>query len=538
MKIFILASAFLFLSVQFLYAQSIIINISSPLEGEIVFTPEVSVNVRVSFRGLSTDIRKGLNPVEAKVFVYSVAAGGSVEPVHVCSVRKFADTVSCPPFSFKTQSFTPGNYLIKVEAKIFDTPGNTLATSEQIKSFIVKNIKDAPIVISPVEEFFFDDGSSKIPSFKISLVKGLFYAIEITLDKKLFNDASCDFYRTRLANPGVADGYFFNSFWGGTAQGQTVVEPVQAPASSPDFNYPIPEVVWHNFRKGGLSKGVRQIYYRLLVSTDPQFKNATSTLEGSALLKAPFITLRSGPNRNVAPRCELTGFNIGALMGGRPTFPAWPWEITIQDKDSGLQNLILQDSENAEVVSETLEPGEFSQLGGSKPLNFGGTKSPIVVRATKTLPKGAKIDRGEPIEVDLGLDDGIGGTACDIRTRIINESLELHYSYRYNSSDTRGGRFPAGVFTISAIWYNNADPRLTITEVQFKVTAISRHATLIDADEGEGYQGSTIFVDNPGVLACRIDYKFEIGLTARSPFEFFINVFGTVVGPFAESDVR
>jgi len=135
--------------------------------------------------------------------------------------------------------------------------------------------------ITRLAEIFLDDGSVRTPTFEIGTTPGLYYAVEVATDNRLFNKAEYGALRDNTN--------FFNSFWGGSSPETAVVPPLQEPASSLVFQYQIPVEVWNNLRENAL--GLGKIYYRLLVSSDKQSSNLFITVEDDEFQNAPFMSV-------------------------------------------------------------------------------------------------------------------------------------------------------------------------------------------------------------------------------------------------------
>ncbi len=114
---------------------------------------------------------------------------------------------------------------------------------------------------------------------------------------------------------------------------------------------------------------------------------------------------------------------------------------------------------------------------------------------------------------------------------IINDALTLDGpNTSYNPDDPRA---PAGVFTVTATWTNTS--RDSFTDVFVEVVVLSGGNILLNRDSGDGGVGSRISInlDGDGVLSPGESFTqiFEIGLQQRAPFDFFVNVLGTLVTP-------
>lgn len=104
---------------------------------------------------------------------------------------------------------------------------------------------------------------------------------------------------------------------------------------------------------------------------------------------------------------------------------------------------------------------------------------------------------------------------------IINDSLNLDdLNTAYDPADPRA---PAGVFTVTTSFTNTSPD--TILDAFFEVTILTNDNTVLNADEGEGGGGSIVSVGDV-VSGETFDVVFEIGLSERAPFDFFVDAFG------------
>ena len=86
---------------------------------------------------------------------------------------------------------------------------------------------------------------------------------------------------------------------------------------------------------------------------------------------------------------------------------------------------------------------------------------------------------------------------------------------------------PAGTFTVTATFTNTSETPLRVPF--FEVTALSGENLLLNADEAPGGVGATLTpAVGDGVLAPgeAVVVDFIIGLQARAPFTFFVDLFG------------
>ena len=149
------------------------------------------------------------------------------------------------------------------------------------------------------------------------------------------------------------------------------------------------------------------------------------------------------------------------------------------------------------------------------------------------------------MRVNLGVNNDIGATACDVVTRNLNDLLTLEKytpDTTYNPNDPRAR---AGTFTILPTFINaTAEGRPTgIVAIYFKVAELTGFNKVLNVDEGLGQEGSTIVVQ-PDVLGTdgvlqpgeAFRFSFDIGIDKSGSFSFFVDTFGIAVGPFAESE--
>jgi hypothetical protein len=161
---------------------------------------------------------------------------------------------------------------------IWDSSGKHLGWYPEsiIKASCAYGVIGIPSNIVALKNEFFDDGSGRTPELEIHTQPGLYYEVEVTTDNELF----VYFMRRNDSN-------FFNSWWGSSLEqtAGSVAPPLQDPAMEEVFSYEIPSEFWENARHTG------KIYYRLIVSTDPQGSNQFVTTRGPDGWNPPFITV-------------------------------------------------------------------------------------------------------------------------------------------------------------------------------------------------------------------------------------------------------
>ena len=136
--------------------------------------------------------------------------------------------------------------------------------------------------------------------------------------------------------------------------------------------------------------------------------------------------------------------------------------------------------------------------------------------------------RGKPRSVD---GNGDGKRACDIGAveffPIVNNLVALAPGLRTSSNSTPVPGGPAGTFTITATFTNTSGTSLNFPF--FGVSELSGGNRLLNADGSPGGVGATVTpnvgdrVLSPGE---KVRVRFVIGLQARTPFTFFVDLFG------------
>ena len=141
------------------------------------------------------------------------------------------------------------------------------------------------------------------------------------------------------------------------------------------------------------------------------------------------------------------------------------------------------------------------------------------------------IDMGDDGSAPVTDQRGLGrpqGPASDIgafelgpEPQFINDLLHLDdLTTDYDPDDDRA---PGGVFTVTAT-FNNISPT-SIFGLFFEVTSLGNGNSLLNATEGDGGIGSVVDVGNVAP-AETFTAAFEIGLSDRTPFQFFVDAFG------------
>jgi hypothetical protein len=123
----------------------------------------------------------------------------------------------------------------------------------------------------------------------------------------------------------------------------------------------------------------------------------------------------------------------------------------------------------------------------------------------------------------------VSGITSDVRAQItipdvelINDALNLdNLETAYNPGDSRA---PAGVFTIDATFTNISAS--SFFDVFFEVAILTGGNSVLNS---VGSNGVGSIVEGTSQLAPgeSFDVVFEIGLQEASPFQFFVDAFGT-----------
>jgi hypothetical protein len=187
------------------------------------------------------------------------------------------------------------------------------------------------------------------------------------------------------------------------------------------------------------------------------------------------------------------------------------------------------------LLPDILDPtlafhGGFTQthalVPGSPAIDAGG---PMCLDANgDPLPTD---QRGKPRVID---GDGDGTAACDIGTfeffPLVNDFVTLDPALNTAFDPTPRPEVPAGTFTITATFTNTNDTPLRFPF--FTVTELSGGNLVLNADEGTQGVGATVTPEvGDRVLAPgeTMAVDFVIGLQAREPFTFLVNLSGEPV---------
>ena len=164
-----------------------------------------------------------------------------------------------------------------------------------------------PHEIVPFQLSFLDD-QVVTPGFQIHTEPGMFFAVEITTDNRLFNSEEFEALRT--------DQNFFNSFWGGSS-GSTLgslVPPLQEPASNRHLTYYVPQAFWQHARKAP------KIFYRAIIASDEQGSNAFFTIADDAFQTAPSFQLFGNLNGQGCIDRDDLNMMLGSIRSMQPDF--------------------------------------------------------------------------------------------------------------------------------------------------------------------------------------------------------------------------
>lgn len=135
-------------------------------------------------------------------------------------------------------------------------------------------------VITPLQEIFYSD-IQVTPTFDIHTDEGLYYAIEVATDNKLFNYENFGHLRN--------ENNFFSTWWGAFEESSNPLAwPIQVPAHSPAMpvmSYAMPHEVWSKISTA------EKIYYRLLVSTDRYGSDQFLTINDNEYQNAPSFSV-------------------------------------------------------------------------------------------------------------------------------------------------------------------------------------------------------------------------------------------------------
>jgi hypothetical protein len=163
---------------------------------------------------------------------------------------------------------------------------------------------------------------------------------------------------------------------------------------------------------------------------------------------------------------------------------------------------------------------------GSPAIDAGGTDCTDATGAPLLADQ-----RGQPRLVD---GDGDGTATCDIGAfeffPVVNAFVTLDPAPDTAFDPTPGPAAPAGTFTLTATFTNTSDTALRFPF--FTVTELSGDNVVLNADEGTQGVGATVTpavgdrVLAPGEA---VTVDFVIGLHAREPFTFLVNLFGKPV---------
>ncbi|MCI0440784.1 MAG: hypothetical protein L0177_16885 [Chloroflexi bacterium] len=111
---------------------------------------------------------------------------------------------------------------------------------------------------------------------------------------------------------------------------------------------------------------------------------------------------------------------------------------------------------------------------------------------------------------------------------IINESLELiDVDTAYNPTPVSG--FAGGVFTVTPTWLNTSDPATSFFDVFAQVAILEGSGcpcAVLNADGGPGGVAANVSLTDSLAPGETVAKPFDIGLSRRAPFSFFVNVLG------------
>jgi len=130
--------------------------------------------------------------------------------------------------------------------------------------------------------------------------------------------------------------------------------------------------------------------------------------------------------------------------------------------------------------------------------------------------------------------DGDGTAACDIGAfeffPLVNDLVTLDPDLDTATDPTPVPGAPAGTFTITATFTHTSEMPLRFPF--FEVTILSGGNLLLNADEGPRGVGATLTPEVGGRVLFpgeTVIVDFVIGLQARAPFTFVVELFGEPV---------
>ncbi len=114
---------------------------------------------------------------------------------------------------------------------------------------------------------------------------------------------------------------------------------------------------------------------------------------------------------------------------------------------------------------------------------------------------------------------------------IINDSLSLvGLSTSYNPTPVEG--YAGGVYTVTATWQNITNPT-SFFDVFAEVAVLQGSGcpcAVLNADDGPGGVGAKVSLAESLAPGETVTKSFNIGLSSRAPFSFFVNVWGIGTG--------